>query len=199
MSSGRAALGEGWYLMSTADLERELARWQNPGDELPPSRARRLSVPEALAYRDAGNLPDEDGRTLRLVLLVDGPKKLSSLSQRRLLYEPDYHEAPSWRRAGSVHVNVVPLRATEVGGDPKPWWEDPQLAAFEEEWREHGTVAGLRVPGPYRGFVYKTVIALKATNIPITPGAVADSIARWVPPEEAARLRTALLGANDSV
>ncbi len=197
MSGSPEALQEGWYLMSTRDLERELARWRKPGADLPPSKARRLSVPVALAYRDAGNFPDEDGRTLRLVLLVDGPKKLSSLSQRRLLYEPDYHEAPNWRRAGSAHVNVVPLRTSEVAGDPKPWWEDPQLAALEEEWHANGTVEGLRVPGPYRGFVYKTVIALKATNIPITADAVADSIARWVPSEEAARIRAALLEADE--
>jgi hypothetical protein len=182
--------------MSTADLERELARWRDPGGDAPPSGAARLSVPEALGYRNAGNLPDSHGRTLRLVLYVEGPRELASLSRKRLLYEPDYHEAPNWRRPGSAHVNIVPLRSPGVAGDPKPWWEDPLLGALEEEWRAGGTVAGIRVPGPYRSFVYKTVISLRATGKEITPEAVADSIARWVPPEEASRLRTALLEAN---
>ena len=52
-------LREGWYLMSVADLELELARLRSPHEAFPSSHAKRLSTDEALAYRSAGNLPDE--------------------------------------------------------------------------------------------------------------------------------------------
>ncbi|MBA2426533.1 MAG: hypothetical protein H0V60_05540 [Actinobacteria bacterium] len=206
MGESKEELAEGWYLMSTSDLELELRRRRSPDGLVPPSHALRLSVRDALDYRNAGNLPDELGRTLRLVMHVNGPKDLSALSRKRLLYEPDYHSAPEWRRAGSTHVNVVPLR-TEAALQPNPhappappalpWWEEPALAALETEWRERGTVAGLRVPGAYRSFVYKTVLTLRAASLPITPRSVADSIARWVPPGEADVIRSALIEAND--
>jgi hypothetical protein len=189
-------LEEGWYLMNTSELEHELARWRSPDKHLPPSTAVRLSIEDALARRNAGNLPDETGRSLRLVLRVEAPSELSFLQAKRLVWEPDFHSAPGWRRAGSKPVNVIPLRVdASPPADAKPWWEDPSLAALEEEWATTGMVAGLTVPGEYRGFVYKTVLSLRAAGVAITPDAVADSIARWVPAAEADRIRAALTDA----
>lgn len=186
-------LDEGWYLMSTKDLELELARRRKPDSAVPPSNAQRLSVEDALAYRNAGNLPDEKDRSLRLVLIIGRPDELTYLDSKRSLYEPDYHDAPAWRREGSRPVNVVPLRDPNVAPESSgPWWDEPQLGALEREWREHGTVAGLPVPGEYRGFVYKTVLALRSAGREVTVDTVADSISRWVPPDEAARIRAAL-------
>lgn len=189
-------LHEGWYLMSTAGLELELKRWRSPGLGLPPTDAVPLTIPEALAYRNAGNLPDALGRTLRLVLEVNDAAQLKSLSAKRLDYETDYQDPPNWRRAGSAHVNVVPLRNPEVTGDPRAWWENPQLAALEAEWSATETVEGLRIPGELRGFVYKTVLALKAGGRSVTPDTVADSLERWLPVTEAAQIRQALKEAN---
>jgi hypothetical protein len=178
--------------MSTADLERVLARRR--GVDAPAPESVRLSVPEALAYRDAGNLPDDRGRTLRLVLHVAGPDDLAA---KRSLYEPDYHDAPSWRRPGSRPVNVVPLREPGAGAvAPDAWWEQPELRALEEEWARSGTVAGIVVPAAYRGFVYKTALSLRGAGIEVTPQSLADSIARWVPADEAEQIRAALREAN---
>lgn len=191
-----AHLHEGWWLMSTPGLERELRRRRSPDLGLPPSDTLPLTIPEALAYRNAGNLPDALGRTLRLVLEVGDAEELESLSAKRMEYEPDYHDPPKWRREGSVHVNVVPLRGPEVTGDPRAWWENPQLAALEAEWGTRGTVAGLRVPGELRGFVYKTVLALEADGRSVSPDTVADSLERWLPQAEVAQIREALREAN---
>ncbi len=186
-------LDEGWYLMSTRDLERELARERDPDSDVPPSNAVKLTIEQGLAFRDAGNIPDDEGRTLRLVLRIEGPEELSNLDAKRLLYEPDFHERPGWRRPGSKPVNVVPLRAPEVSAEPREaWWDRPELKALEDEWRASGTVAGMRVPGAYRGFVYKTVLSLRASGREITPDTVADSITRWLSPEEAEQIRAAL-------
>jgi len=189
-------LHEGWYLMSTSDLERELKRWRSPGLGFPPTDALPLTIPEALAYRNAGNLPDAQGRTLRLVLEVSDAEELKSLSAKRMQFEPDYHDPPNWKRAGSAHVNVVPLRDPQVTGDPRAWWEKPQLAALEAEWSATETVEGLRVPGELRGFVYKTVLALKAGGRSVSPDTIADSLERWLPPLEVAQIREALKEAN---
>jgi hypothetical protein len=190
-------LEEGWYLMSTRDLEKELARVREPTAATRPSNALRLTTEEALAYRDAGNLTDAAGRSLRLVLRIDDPEQLKHLDRKRLLYEPDFHDAPTWRRAGSNPVNVVPVRAARATREEATtWWDDPEIAELETEWRQRGTVAGLRIPGEYRGFVYKTVLALKAAKREITPDAIADSIARWLSPEETERIRRALEQAN---
>lgn len=189
-------LDEGWYLMSTSDLEGELKRWRSPDLEFPPTNALPLPTPEALAYRNAGNLPDASGRTLRLVLKVRDAEELKSLQAKRMRYEPDFLDPPSWRRAGSAHVNVVPLRDSEVSGDPRAWWENPELSALEAEWSATGTVAGLKVPGELRGFVYKTVLALKADGRSVSSDSVADSLERWLPPTEAAQIREALEVAN---
>jgi hypothetical protein len=181
--------------MSTADLERELARLR--GESVPPSGATRLSVKDALAYRDAGNLPDDHDRTLRLVLRVTDSRDLASLNSKRLEYEPDYHDPPRWRREGSRPVNVVPLRVTDASQSPTDvWWEQPELKALEEEWLETGMVAGVVVPAAYRGFVYKTALSLRAAGIEVTPEKLANSIERWVPPREARLIRQALLEAN---
>ena len=192
-------LVEGWYLMSTADLERELERRRSGRRDLPPSEALHLSVDDALAYRNAGNLPDDKGRSLRLVLEVDGPGDLRALHSKCLTYEPDFHDAPSWKREGSRPVNIVPLALPGSEEGPAAgaaWWEDAELAALEDEWRARGEIHGLKVPGPYRGFVYKTVLALVAAGREITPDSVADSIARWVPEAEAREIRAALNEAN---
>jgi hypothetical protein len=193
-------LADGWYLMSTAELERELARHR--GEDLSPTIAPRLSTADALARRDAGNLPDAQGRTLRLILHVADDQELKDLSRRRLEFEPDFHDAPRWRGEGSVPVNVVPLRSTPLRDTEihavsgTPWWEEPDIAALEEEWSEHGTVGGVAVPGDYRSFVFKTVLSLRAAGKEITVDALAGSIARWVPPQEADRIRQALEAAN---
>jgi hypothetical protein len=177
--------------MTTAELETELARHR--GEDLPVSGAIPLSIDQALRYRDEGNVPDERGRTLRLVLHVDDRADLRALDAKRSVYEPDYHESPGWRRQGSVPVNVVPLQTGELEPAPAdPWWNDSELAALEAEWARSGTVAGVRVPGPYRGLVYKTVISLRSAGIAVTAETVAGSIARWLPEHDADRLRRVL-------
>ena len=187
---------EGWYLMSTGDLEIELARWRGDAGR-PPSRARRLSVKEALAYRNAGNLPDELGRTLRLVLRIDDPSDLLSLDAKRLVYEPDFLAAPTWRQPGSKPVNVVPLRAPDVEGPRgEAWLDDPEMAALEAEWERTGGLDGVAVPAEYRSFVYKTVALLRSTDTDVTVESISDSVARWLDPPDADRVRAALLAAN---
>lgn len=181
--------------MSTADLELELKRQREPGTAVPPSNALALSVEEALAYRDAGNLPDQHDRSLRLVLVVNDPAELSYLQEKRLEYEPDFHDAPAWRREGSRPVNVVPLR-TDPGGRGSPmvegWWNDPELARMEDEWSRTGRVAGMSVPAEYRSFIYKTVLSLRAAHKEVSAEAVLASIARWLPPRDVQRIALAL-------
>ena len=182
---------EGWYLMSLPELERELARFR--GEAIPPSGAPKLTIDEALAYRAAGNLPDPHGRSLRLVLHVTDAGDPASLQSKRLLYEPDFHEPPTWRREGSKPVNVVPLKGPGVPPiADDPWWERPELRTLEEEWARSGTVHGVEVPAPYRGFVYKTALSLRAAGIEVTAEALVDSISRWVPARDAEELRRAL-------
>lgn len=196
MSGNGDSLGEGWYLMSVADLEIELARRR--GRVASRSNTRRLGIEEALAYRNAGNIPDELGRTLRLVLYVDDDRDAARLHEKRLLWEPDFHEAPRWRIAGSAPVNVVPLRRSNEGtASADAWWDDPDLRALEEQWIRTGAVAGLRIPGEYRGFVYKTVLALRDAGAEITVQSLIDSIARWLDPNDVATLKAALDAAND--
>jgi hypothetical protein len=188
-------VGEGWYLMNTVELEQELARHR--GETVSPSTAIRLTVDQALDYRDRGNLPDHEGRTLRLVLHVDSRADLLAIDAKRLTFEPDYHDPPNWRREGSAPVNVVPLRTRELQPTEEgAWWEEPGLADLENEWRQTGRVAGLKVPGSYRGFVYKTVLALRRAGLPITADTVAGSVARWLPENDAAALRHLLTELN---
>ncbi|MEA2516558.1 MAG: hypothetical protein QOG16_396 [Actinomycetota bacterium] len=176
--------------MSAADIELELKRWRDPDADVAPSGAEALSIEEALEFRDAGNVPDDRDRSLRLVLHVNDSAELSYLQQKRLLFEPDFHDAPTWRREGSKPVNVVPLRREGVEGHGgSAWWEDPSVADLEEEWSRSGTVAGMRVPADLRSFVYKTVLSLRAAGREVTPGSVADSISRWMPPKEAEQIR----------
>ena len=173
--------------MSTRELERALASWRS-GD-----RAAEVGIPltvdEALAHRNEGNVPGEDDRSLRLVLFVDG----EPLEKKRLRFEPDFHAAPEWRKEGSRPVNVVPLRTEDSPpGDGAPWWESPRVKELEEEWRSSGTVAGVEVPAGYRSFVFKTVIALQDAGESVTPSSIGDSIARWLSPEDARRVRESL-------
>lgn len=179
--------------MSSADLERELKRWREPEAELEPSGAMPLTIEEALEYRNAGNLPDEQGRSLRLVLHVRDAAELSYLQQKRSRFEPDFHDAPDWRRDGSKPVNVVPLRAPEIATEEgSAWWEDPEIAALETKWIGTGTVEGMPVPAEFRSFVYKTVLSLRAAGRAVTADSVADSIARWLPRDQAEQIRSAL-------
>ena len=190
-------LRDGWYLMTTAELEQELRRWREPAAVASPTGAPRLSVADALARRNAGNLPDASGRTLRLVLHVDGTP--GSVERARGRFEPDFHDEPTWRRPGSVPINVVPLRErSRSAGGPRAWFEDPELAALEAEWAESGTVDAVRVPPELRGFVFKTVLALRSAHKEVSPQSIAASIARWVPPEDASRIRAALMRANSA-
>lgn len=178
--------------MSAAELERFL---KDGGPRL--HEATKLSIEDALSYRNAGNLPDETDRSLRLVLHVRSANDLKNLQARRLVFEPDFHDAPEWRRPGSRPVNVVPLRIGEFevrGVDA--WWEDEDLQGLEEEWSSGGSVRGVRVPASYRGFVYKTVLELERAGLRVTARAIADSVARWLPPDQAEELRRVLLEAN---
>lgn len=182
--------------MSTADLERELARWR--GGEAAPSDAVPLAIEDALAYRDAGNLPDDRGRTLRLVLFARTIDEVRALGRRRAEFEPDYLSAPTWRREGSAPVNVVPLRSPGVTGDSNPWWESADVAGLEREWRETGRMAGLHVPAEYRGFVLKTVASLREAGMPVNAGSVAASLSRWLSPERTREISEAIRLANES-
>lgn len=172
--------------MSTRDLERVVSAWRAGRLE---DAGIELSVDEALRRRDAGNIPDEDDRTLRLVLFVDG----EPLEHKRLRFEPDYHRPPEWRREGSRPVNVVPLR-TKASPAPvaRPWWEMPRVKELEREWRDTGMIAGMRVPADYRSFVFKTVLALQDAGEPVTPQTVGDSIARWLSPADARKVAESL-------
>jgi hypothetical protein len=190
-----ALVAEGWYLMSTLELERILLWLRSPSNE-PAPEPTRLTIEEALAYRDAGNLPDEHGRTLRLFLLARDRQEVRDLSLRRLDFEPDYHDAPTWRRQGSKPINVVPLPSDSKAPEGRPWWEEPDLAALESEWLTTGGIDGLRIPAAYRGFVYKTILSLRAAGRPVSIDSVADSLARWLAPEEVAEIRSALESAN---
>lgn len=182
--------------MSSAEIEAELARLRDPLRA--PSGARRLATEEALARRDAGNRPDERGRSLRLVLHNDRPGVPGAVEARRLAFEPDYHDAPRWRRPGSVPVTVVPLPVAARRAPPESWLDDPALAALESEWLATGAIAGLVIPGELRGFVFKTVLALRAGGKEVSARTVSDSIARWVPPRIADEIRAALTRANAS-
>jgi hypothetical protein len=191
-------LAEGWYLMNLDELEQELRRAREPGT-VPPTRVPALPISEALARRNAGNVPDDHGRTLRLVLHVDQPPRPGEIERKRLAFEPDYHEAPRWRRPGSAPVNVVPLRVAggRRGAQSRAWIDDSRIASLEAEWRTAGTIAGLRVPGELRGFVFKTVVALQDAGKDVTAESVSASIARWVRPDDAASIRAALVAANE--
>ena len=179
-------MSEGWYLMSTDELERMLSARRSGDDS---SFGSPLSIEDALEFRNAGNIPDEHGRTLRLVLLVDH----EPLERKRLRFEPDYHQAPDWRREGSRPVNVVPLRTSvSPKAEGGPWWESARVRELEETWRATGLVAGIEVPADYRSFVFKTVIALQDAGRPVTVAAIGDSIARWLSPEDADKIRASL-------
>ena len=178
--------------MSTEELERALQAWRS-GDTALVTEGVPLSIEEALDIRNAGNVPDEKGRSLRLVLRVEDGSDLKRLSSKRLTFEPDFHSAPSWRRSGSRPVNVVPLRRPQESPQTaKPWWQDSDMEDLEEEWQRTGAVSGVRVAASYRGFVYKTVVALRNAGAEITADSIADSISRWVPIAEAERIRAAM-------
>lgn len=182
--------------MSTRDLEVELRRWRGDADA-PSSNALSLSVEEALRFRNRGNVPDELDRSLRLVLWIENPEDLARLSEKRLLYEPDFHEAPTWRRDGSRPVNVVPLRSEALSGPQSgPWWDEPAIAELESEWNRSGTVRGIKVPADYRGFVHKTILALTAAGKDISVDAIVDSVSRWLRPEDLGPFERALRDAN---
>lgn len=182
--------------MSVRDLELELARWRGEARS-EQSNAVPLTVAEALDFKARGNIPDDLGRSLRLVLHVADERAASQLHERRVAWEPNFHDAPTWRRAGSVAVNIVPLRApARTAERERSWLEDPAMAAMELEWSRTGAVGGVAVPADYRSFVYKTVIALEAAGRDVTVGSIADSVERWLNPEDARKLRAALEAAN---
>lgn len=181
--------------MSVADLEIELRRIREPDRVHESSRAQRLSNEEALEYRNAGNVPDEHGRSLRLVLR--GVPE--SLGTTRLRFEPDFHRAPAWRRKGSKPVNVVPLTEDRPRSDAmteKAWWEHQDVARLEAEWSRSGTVAGIAVPGDYRSFVFKTVASLTSAGVEVTVDTILGSVARWLAADQVAELGEALRRAN---
>lgn len=194
----REEVTEGWYLMSTSTLEQLLSRLRARSSDVLPPGALHLTLEEALAYRDAGNLPDQEGRTLRLLLHARDREEVRRLSEKRLHFEPDYHEAPRWRREGSKPVTVVPLRGDVAPAKDAAWWEEPDLASMEAEWTASGAVDGLRIPEEYRGFVYKTILSLRAAGRDVTVQTVVDSVSRWLLPAETAEIRSALERANRS-
>jgi hypothetical protein len=187
---------DGWYLMTSEEVVREVKRWKaEPGSAF--KDFDRLSVSDALSHRNAGNFPDDEGRSLRLVIEVDPDAGVDTVSEKRLQFEPDFHNAPNWRKPASRPVNVVPLRprtSSTSAEKEEAWWEDEKVAPLEAEWKESGTVAGLPVPGEFRSFVFKTVISLRASGHDVTADSVADSVARWLDPVDAERLRKALEG-----
>ena len=67
--------------MSVDELERELIRWRK--GEPPGPVQNDLRPNEALEFRNAGNVPDERGRTLRLVLHVTSQEELAALDEKR--------------------------------------------------------------------------------------------------------------------
>jgi hypothetical protein len=183
-------LREGWYLMSAADLEVELRRYREGTAE--PSNAMSLGIDDALRYRDAGNIPDDLGRSLRLVLEVDTIEALRSIDSRRARFEPDHHTSPTWRRPGSKPVNVVPLRSSEVVVEAgESWLDDADMAEMERDWLSDGRVEGLAVPGEYRSFIYKTVLSLRRAGQPVTMDSITDSLERWLAPADVGRIRDA--------
>ena len=134
---------------------------------------------------------------MRLVLHVGDTHEPGALERRRLTFEPDFHDEPTWRRPGSAPVNVVPLAGTRAAREvPGAWFEEPGVGALESECQETGAVAGLRIPAELRGFVLKTVLALRSAGKEVTPETVSASIARWVPAADAERIRAALTAAN---
>ena len=183
--------------MTTAELEAELAAMDDPSIEGPVTDAVPLEQEMALAIKQQGNRPDAEGRTLRLVLRAEGPDP-ESIARRRILFEPDYHDAPTWRGPGSKPINVIPLRSPDRSRLPRAWWEDPVMGELEAEWQDRGTAAGVKVPGDYRSFVFKTIAALRASGRDVSAVAIADSIARWVSEEDAAVIKAALLEANEA-
>lgn len=195
MTDPADVLDEGWYLMSTEDVEAELRRFR--GQAHKESNAERLSIADALAYKRAGNVPDGLGRSLRLVLHVRSQEELSALDRKRLMFEPDYLEEPTWRKPGSKPINVVPLRASDVVGPAADdWWQQPDLQSLEEDWKRTGTVDGVVVPAEYRGFVYKTVLSLRAAGKEVSVTTIVDSVARWLGPRDLELLRDALERSN---
>ena len=173
--------------MSTREIEQVIAAWRS-GD-----RNSEFGIPltteQALELRDGGNVPDADDRSLRLVLFVGS----EPLERKRLRFEPDYHDAPTWKREGSRPVNIVPLTTEETpSGEDRPWWDLPRVKELEEEWQRSGAVAGVEVPGEYRSFVFKTIVALQDAGRPVTPDSVGASIERWLTPDDAERVRMSL-------
>jgi hypothetical protein len=194
---GMSPLDEGWYLMSVRDLEIELALHRGK-TRTETSNAQPVTIGDALAFKAAGNIPDSLGRSLRLVLHVASDRDAARIGERRLSWEPDLHDAPSWRRDGSVPINVVPLRSGREGPGAanESWLDDPDLAALEDEWRATGAVAGVRIPADYRAFVYKTVLALRSSGRDVTISSIVDSVRRWLREEDALELRNALEDVN---
>jgi len=180
--------------MSVAELERELIRFKNGED---PGPAKPLTQESAMNFRDAGNVPDEAGRTLRLVLHVTSQDELLALDEKRRRWEPDYLDAPTWRRPDSKPVTVVPLRSADVEGRPRAWWDDEVVGPLEEGWRRTGRIAGLEVPAEVRGFVLKTVVELDTAGRDVTVDAIVDSLSRWLKPDEVATVERALRHANE--
>ncbi|HYI44274.1 MAG TPA: hypothetical protein VE174_02270 [Actinomycetota bacterium] len=181
--------------MSVPELERALKWMRGTESDRESFAGVRLSIDQALEFRNAGNVPDENSRSLRLVLHVDDEPE--SLARKRAIFEPDYHAAPIWRREGSKPVNVVPLgRGRRSGSEAGPWWDEPEVRALEDEWQRDGTMRGVRIPADLRSFVHKTVLGLEAAGRDVDATSIADSIARWMPPAEAQTMRAALLEAN---
>jgi hypothetical protein len=190
-------LQDGWYLMSTTSLVRLLEAFRRGDETYEADDIEPLPVADALAFRNAGNLPDDQERTLRLVLRVDSKEDLHSLDERRLALEPDYLDPPAWRREGSKPVNVVPLRAADVKGTARPWWDDPAAGALESEWQAAGVIDGVIVPGEFRSFIFKSVIALRQAGKPVTSESILGALERWLTADQVEEIREAFRRAEE--
>ncbi len=176
--------------MSDRDVEIEIARFR--GEDRPASNASPLSIPDALEFRAAGNIPDEMGRCLRIVLSDEE----MPFEKRRLDFEPDLHAAPTWRREGSRPVTLIPL-PSGAGKEVKPeewrWSDDPAMQALEDEWTRTGGAGGLVIPAEFRGFLFKTIATLQDEGREVTIDSVCSSISRWLSPSDVDRIRSALV------
>jgi hypothetical protein len=182
--------------MSDREVEHLLSR-ARAGETYPVPEGIHLTRDEGLARRDAGNLPDDQGRALRLVLHLERRTDPQTVHQKRLLFEPDFHSAPTWRREGSRPVNVIPLGLGPTEVKHEAWWDDEEMAGLEAQWSSSGIVEGIKVPASYRSFVYKTIVTLRRDGHEVSALSVADSIARWLPEREAEALRESLTDAKE--
>ena len=70
------------------------------------------------------------------------------------------------------------------------------MAELEAQWQRTGAVSGVNIPGDLRGFLFKTILALRAAGKEISVEALSASVSRWLQPDDVARIGDALRRAN---